>query len=348
MKMVNLFKSLELSSTMLLKQTAEDFRVEELPVFKLKEQALYAIYKLEKKNIGTEPAISILAKEWKLSRKYISYAGLKDKQAITSQYISILRGKKKNESFKDFSIIWQGYSEEPIALGNLKGNKFTIVVRDVTEEEESRFKKNSTCITKNKYIPNYFDEQRFSINNAEIGKRLIKKEFAKAVELILSHEAFEKSYEHDVKITWEQNKKNPIQALRNIPKKILSLYVNAYQSKLFNEALEIYVKTESKKIKLPMLGFGTVFKEKTQQQKLIKKCYEQIMDNEEITLRDFVVHSFPELSAFGDERDAFCKIDKLTFKELDDELHPAKKKILLTFALPKGSYATRVVKELFC
>ena len=83
--------------------------------------------------------------------------------------------------------------------------------------------------------------------------------------------------------------------------------------------------------KLPLIGFGT---EETTAVKAILK-------EESITLRDFIIPQIPELSSEGAERNAFevCS----DFRILSD----SKETIKVAFSLPKGAYATMLIRYLF-
>jgi tRNA pseudouridine13 synthase len=160
---------------MIIKQKTEDFKVKEVIDLEIKESGSYSYIILEKKNYNTLDAIKKLAKTLNLKEKNFGYAGNKDKKAITQQYVSILNLKKEkleNLKIKDIKIKFPGYGNKRICLGDLKGNEFKIIVRDVKKKPKSDF------------IENYFDEQRFSKNNVEIGKLIIKKQFKKACELL--------------------------------------------------------------------------------------------------------------------------------------------------------------------
>jgi tRNA(Glu) U13 pseudouridine synthase TruD len=63
--------------------------------------------------------------------------------------------------------------------------------------------------------------------------------------------------------------------------------------------------------------------------------------------RDFIIKPFPELSMEGDMREGFVDIGKLRFGEVEDDELIEGKKVTISFVLPKGSYATMVVKKLF-
>jgi tRNA pseudouridine13 synthase len=182
-------------------------------------------------------------------------------------------------------------------------------------------------------FPNYFDDQRFGKSNDEVGKALVKGDFAKACGLI--DDARMKEF-------LQGQPSNYVGALSLVPKKILTIYVHAYQSRLFNRVLERLVAEEGleplRQESLPLVGFGTED----------ASLYEDILAEEGITPRDFIIRQLPELSAEGGVRAAVVTVDDLWIGELeDDELNEGRKKVLLKFSLPKGSYATGVVKSLF-
>lgn len=341
----------------IIKQIPEDFLVKEVNDIKLDQNGNYSYFILKKKDYTTERAVSAIADYLKIDRKKIGYAGSKDKKALTEQMISIQRfNKTKNIKLKDIEFIYRGKGNERISLGDLKGNKFIIAVRNLDKKE---IKINS----KTQSIPNYFDEQRFSKNNYLIGKSILKKDFKKAVDLILEDSSEKTSgFEEDVKEHISRFPNDFIGAIKKIPKKTRMMYVHAFQSLIFNKTVSelimsetedykkvnysqgffVFPKNKIKNIKLPIVGFGTEFKDNKSREISLKHLKE-----EGIILRDFIVREMPEISSEGDERDMFVKVKKLTIKTKDDELNKNKKKCIISFILPKGSYATIVIKKIF-
>ncbi|NQU97886.1 tRNA pseudouridine(13) synthase TruD [Candidatus Woesearchaeota archaeon] len=315
---------------MILKQIPEDFIVKELSGYE-KEEGLYAIFILKKTNYTTEKAIQTVCNSLHIERKRAGYAGIKDKNAITSQYISIYKIKKeKVESLelKDIKFRFVSYSKKPISLGDLEGNTFEIIVRDLDKDAE---------INSYKKIKNFFDEQRFSENNVEIGKAILKKNFKKAVELILEGKG---DYEKRVKAFIDSNPNNYISALRKIPKKILLLFVHSFQSYVFNKTIKDIDNEEN--IKIPLVGFGTEYGSND-----IKRIIKSILVSNGITERDFIVNSIPELSCEGDERHLYIEPKNLKVEKLEiDELNKGRYKVKISFSLPKGAYATNLVKQI--
>lgn len=310
---------------MKIKHIPEDFIVEELYDFTPTEGP-YTYFLLKKRNYTTERAVQAVADALNVKRKLINYAGTKDKNAFTTQLCSVKgasESKLRKIKLKDIEVTPLGKGMERISLGQLRGNRFRITIRDA---------KNAPAAISS--IPNYFDDQRFSTNNHLVGRALVKKDFRKAAGL-LDEECIDKYL--------KAYPKNHIGALRTLPKKILSLFVHAYQSFLFNELLKEYISKSSKyhesdyvagklyfpktplpAIKLPLPGFGTDH---------------EILKKEGIGPRDFIFRQFPELSSEGDMRDAFVDIDDMDIEKEDDNM-------IVSFSLPKGSYATIVIKAL--
>src|SRR4051812_48716545 len=73
----------------LIKQHLEDFRVEEIPAYKPEGVGTHCYLKVEKRGFSTMAAADILAKALGRKNMDIGYAGLKDKQAITTQWFSV-------------------------------------------------------------------------------------------------------------------------------------------------------------------------------------------------------------------------------------------------------------------
>ena len=77
---------------MKLKCQPEDFRVEELPLVSSAATGRYAFYRLTKSNMGTIEAVEAICRHWNLAGRRVSYGGLKDRHAVTIQYLTIVDG----------------------------------------------------------------------------------------------------------------------------------------------------------------------------------------------------------------------------------------------------------------
>ena len=328
-----------------IKQIPQDFIVIEKTNQKF-QKGNYHYFKLTKTNFTTAQATSKIADILKIPLKSIGYAGTKDKKAITTQAISI----KTKRELKNFTInkpnlklIYLGTKNKPLSLGDLEGNHFEITIRNITNQPKNPISPI--------FIPNYFDKQRFSTNNKEIGEFIIKKDFKSAAKLLEANN-HPKLIQHLKKYPTDY-----VGAIMKINKRILLLYIHSYQSFLFNELLSQYIIQHLKKYITKTFSFGKLafpLEKISKQRKLpiigfnTKPSCSKILKKHKISKRDFIIKQLPLLSQQGDMRNAFIEVKNLKFFKLKkDELNKNKKKITISFTLQKGSYATMVIKYLF-
>ncbi len=232
-----------------IKQIPEDFIVKEINEVHIDGNGAYSYFLLKKRNYDTIKAIQSIAKKSGINEKSIGFAGNKDRNAITEQIISIKNGKKDFENIiiKDIELKYLGKGNEEIYIGSLKGNGFAITIRNLTKKEISRIEEKPKHGI---FMPNYFGPQRFSSNNALIGKSIIKNNFREAADLIVKSNS---EYNKKINNHLQKQKNDFIGALKIIPFKLLKLYIHSYQSLLFNKTLEQYIKTIQNQQKLKTL-----------------------------------------------------------------------------------------------
>jgi tRNA pseudouridine13 synthase len=329
-----------------IKQIPQDFIVIENAKHELNDKGSYSLIKVNKTNYTTPKTAKLLSNYFNVELKKIGFAGNKDKVAKTSQYMSIegnIKNKIQNFDIDEIQIEYLGQISERINLGNLDSNSFILTIRNL--EKNSISKKEILHLAKN--IPNYYGEQRFSNNNKDTGKAIIKNDFKKAIELILENNGYE---EKIIKEYLEKEQNNYIGAYQTLSKKSQKFFIHAYQSYLWNIFVKKYleIKTELNKLKnieIPILGFDT---ELDEYNKEIEEIYDDLMIDEEISQRDFIVRKIPYLSSEGTTRNLFIDIKDFNVIEIaNDELNDNKEKIILEFTLSKGSYATTVIEHIF-
>ncbi len=143
------------------KPTREDFIVDEIPLYEAGKSGNYIHLHIKKVDMSTLEMIAVLEEQTKFHN--ISYAGLKDKYATTTQYISMPASFEKFfRKFKhpQIQILDSFLSREKLNIGDLKGNRFKIRLRDVTPAAAEKLDKVLTQIIR-QGIPNYFGYQRF-------------------------------------------------------------------------------------------------------------------------------------------------------------------------------------------
>lgn len=328
-----------------LKQLPEDFIVREISDAHSDFNGQYAYYILKKTGYTTIDAVIALSKKINIPLKNFGFAGNKDKNAVTEQKISIFRGRRGFESIrlKDIGLKYVSNGKEPVSLGDLEGNEFTITVRNLSIRE---IKKIQDKENKKINVPNLYGPQRFSKNNAIVGKAIVKRDFKIAVELVLKNCG---TAEEEIRQYLTENKSNYIGALRLIPLKTRKLFIHSYQSFLFNKIIDGYLKNNNKNsaesIKIPLIGFNLELS--SIKNIKIKKIFRKILEEEKLNPRDFITSQIPELASEGGFRKLFFELKFKILETGKDELSKNKQKIKINFTLPKSCYATVALESLF-
>src|SRR3989344_4557314 len=318
-----------------IKQLPEDFIVKEISEVDTHQTGFYAYFLLKKENYSTMGALEVLSEKTNILLKNFGFAGNKDKVAVTEQKISVYRGSRGIENFQSngIELKYLGNGKNPISLGDLKGNEFTITIRNLDDENIKKIQK---CENKKVLVPNLFGPQRFSKN----------KHFKKAAELILENKG---GVEKRIGEYLGNSRNNFIGALRLIPLKTRKLFIHAYQSSLFNKTIEEYLlkyENNAKNIEVPVIGFGFGINEVENDE--LKKIIKNMIDEEKINPRDFIISQMPELTSEGGYRNLFFEVGDLKILEIEeDELDDGMKKIKINFSLPKSCYATTLIDFIF-
>lgn len=141
------------------KSLPEDFRVEELAE-PLPEGGAFALYRLSKRGLGTPEVIDALLRRWKIPHRQVSFGGLKDRHAITAQWVTIRNGPRRNLKQTNFELAYQGQVARPFEPKDIRANAFQITLRNLSEDDAARAQAAIPVVQRNG-LPNYFDQQRF-------------------------------------------------------------------------------------------------------------------------------------------------------------------------------------------
>ena len=247
-----------------IKVFPEDFVVIEEPLPQIFEGKKHAIFLLKKRNWDTMAVIKEVAKRAGISHREIGFAGTKDRHAVTYQYISVpAEAKEKVESvqIRDVELRFISYGRF-IKLGHLLGNRFRIIVRDVSEDAFERAKEIIRELREKGGFPNYFGYQRFGekrVVNHLIGKLLLQGKFEEAAKIFLGYadgsmegdearknfwetgdvgralEEFPRflRYERTLLYTYRKTRSWK-KAFLSLPLPIMRIFIHSYQSYLFN------------------------------------------------------------------------------------------------------------------
>jgi len=336
-------------------QTIERFFVEEIPLFKFADKGSNLILKIKKTDMSTFKLITVIAKATKLEQRDIGYAGLKDKNATTIQYISIPKQYErdviKNLTTEKIEILEKKYSKFPIKVGQLKGNRFSIILHDVTSESKKQIEEVALDMVK-KGIPNYFGYQRFGEDSKsyEQGKEIAhsgkKLKGAKEKLLVSAYQSFLYnswlSERINISKTIDKNSVADASKILEYPLELVNLlakqphffklfigddmqnypYGKSYPLQDFKRASKDFVAQKSSPTGL-LVGFK------------VKRALSDAGQLEE-------PFDDKELYALkGDRRYAWIFPQELSFKYSE-----AQKQLTINFYLPKGSYATTFLEEI--
>ncbi len=160
-------------------QTKEDFIVDENPR-SFTEKGNFLILRVQKIEMTTWDMVAAFAKFLNIPAEKIGYAGLKDKHATTTQFISIeAKYEKALKKFKHpgIKILKLTRDKYSIRMGDLRGNHFSINLFGVSPIEAGQIEKRALKIAKNG-LPNYFGYQRFGRdeNSIEQAREMISGE----------------------------------------------------------------------------------------------------------------------------------------------------------------------------
>ncbi len=298
-----------------------------------KVKGKYFLYVMKKRNMTTHAALSMIAKNLGIKKESIGYAGLKDRFAVTTQYVTIKNTDKGPDleelNLGNVQLFKVGNTDKQIEVGNLTGNHFVITLRKKHVRNLQNVKK-----INQKGFPNYFGEQRFGNkgNNHVIGKFLLKRKFKEALKLI------------------NENSKENLRNIQSVEKTELKFFIHAYQSWIFNAVLKECIRKKLPVKRLPVIGNSTVLGKNKADRILL-----EILEKDGVKSNDFKIHEL-RLTCNGAQRAAFVKtgikfniLKKRGF--LESRRSFASPKIIddyfqLYFTLPKGSYATVVLAEL--
>ena len=368
-----------------IKKYPEDFQVEE--VIDIKD-GKYLVFKVKKINRDTLDVIHDIARNTGIPFGKFGYAGLKDRHAVTIQSFSVDRIYEetlKTIELKDVEL--SDFSKgQKIDIGDLVGNKFNILVRDIPENSEEIIKSNIKQIEENSGFPNLFGEQRFG-GNEEVGRLILKGEFKEAVEKLLLKDNLSEDLTDLIKEGKYREALELYPKLRNekqildylskspdyakafivLPPSVSSLFVHAYQSKIFNEVVlerikeaplnepELgdlvsmekqgnYYRTQVTKSNLmrvkegikkgeinviaPLIGYSSLIPKS-----LLGKLSIELIEKDEITKESFHVKEAPFLASNGAYRNILGSYKDIYYNIEEDGAR-------FKFFLYKGEYAT--------
>lgn len=378
---------------MKLKTTPNDFVVTE----KNHRQATkgpFALYRLAKRSIGTLEAIGQVSRTWNLGPSQVAHAGLKDRHAATSQFLTIRNGPRSGCEGKLWNLAYIGQTASQMTAADIEGNAFEITVRNLTQWQSQQAVASLQIIGEVGY-PNYFDDQRFGSVTATgryAAERWCKKDYATALWLTLaeynSHD--DKDERHAKQILrahwgdWDEAKAqlpkshrrsvvtylcdhpmNFRKAFALVNSDLRGLLLSAFQSAVWNQMLKTaidiqLVKSDAEFRTIDVRGCELPVSESKLHgippELSLPSGRKGTMDEASICLGDLALAdfhmttaemklSFPRDRWFSrGPRATMIRPRDVTVEEAPDDMNQGRRKVMLIFELPRGCYATMLLK----
>jgi len=166
-----------------IRAAPDDFRVEEVPAYLPQGSGSHLYLLVEKRDLTTRDLVAALVAEG-LQESQVGVAGLKDKSAVTVQWLSLPRrfesAAEALQALPGVRVLERAYHRNKLGIGHLRGNRFVVTVRDVDgggAEAERRAREVLAALAR-AGVPNYFGPQRFGRfgTNAVDGLRVLRGE----------------------------------------------------------------------------------------------------------------------------------------------------------------------------
>lgn len=383
----------------------------------------YLLCVLSKRNWDTFMALRNVAQQLGINTTQIQIAGIKDAKAVTAQYFTIEEvaiDDVQKLRLKDIEVRPIGYLRTELSSYYLFGNSFQVRIKNVKHPKtviEKRTAKIMEELQGLGGIPNFFGHQRFGTTRSIthlVGKSFVKGNLKRAAMLFLAKSS---PYEHpasrqarqelqatqDFKQALEsyprqlryermmlrslaENPRDFAAAFRRLPTKLLELFVQAYQSYLFNRFLSSRIKdglplnaaevgdyvvnVEKSGVPLPTMHRttssetlaeinGAVRNGKVRlaipligfrqhaSQGVQGEIESKILEEEGVSPGDFKVSAMQEMGSRGELRAITTPLLDFTSNDVSDDAgDPQNRTIKVDFTLYRGSYATIVLREL--
>ena len=252
-----------------IKSQPGDFVVEEIPLYEPKGEGEHLYLRIEKTNVSHGELMSCLRRQFGVKEVDIGYAGMKDKAAVTTQTISIHLPHGDPPSVENYheriNVLWARRHTNKIRRGHLRGNRFSIRIRDVNPLNVTVVKR---CLDQLQQagMPNYFGVQRFGYrcNNQILGAAIVREDWQSLLDELLGaagavfpeyqrerRELYDQGQYAEAARQWTAANRNELIAIRTLRdgKSLhgvchsfgptpLSFWISALQSAVFNRVLD--------------------------------------------------------------------------------------------------------------
>ncbi len=349
-KGTKILKGLHSLENPILKKSPHDFLVSEsliLPPCPNVEDARYSYLKMTKSGFTTFQAVEVISRYFNLTHNQISFAGLKDEDAVTEQMIAIegrvspaslilFNGKYTDGAQEFIRLSPCAVGDERIRIGELNGNGFRIVVRNLSPQFIER------CPIARRFMfhfINYYDTQRFGVVHGAkvshlIGEALLRNDYETALKILRqagtpeAHAALEFGGE-------------PEMFFHSLDPRLASFFKGSYTSHLWNKTLARVVRQVCGHESYMLEHDGIPFLLTSEQSLVLSVLRRQrVLDHTKFYDGKDGCKGAPEPRPTVVQTQIRCNSIE------EDDLHHGVFKCQFSFFLPSGCYATMCIKQL--
>ena len=161
-----------------LRATADDFFVDEIPAYAATGQGEHVFAHIEKRGLTTPAAVTAIARALGVRDRDIGVAGMKDRHAVTRQWLSLPPPTDPERvralALPDITVLEATRHPHKLRTGHVRANRFRLVVKDATDAGAARAILDA--LARAPGAPNYYGEQRFGRDgdNAARGREILQ------------------------------------------------------------------------------------------------------------------------------------------------------------------------------
>ncbi|MNM71222.1 tRNA pseudouridine synthase D [compost metagenome] len=157
--------------TAAIRSVPEDFQVDELPAFEATGEGEHLLLDIRKRGANTVAIAKRLAQWAGVPEMGVSYAGQKDRHAVTTQRFSVHLPKRVAPDLamlesEEMQVLASTWHNRKLQRGALAGNRFKLVLRDVQGDQDAIAERLQTIAARG--LPNWFGEQRFGRDGGNV------------------------------------------------------------------------------------------------------------------------------------------------------------------------------------
>lgn len=313
----------------------EDFCVEELPAYLPSGSGEHVYVELRKRRLSTQDLVRRVAEAAQVDARDIGYAGLKDKHAVTTQWLSLPSRSRPVAEWtlpSGIEIVRESRHNNKLRTGHLRGNRFRITLKGTAEDALGRAEVIIAELA-SRGVPNYFGAQRFGRGGENLSR---------ATDFLVGG------------------------GRTRLPPFLLKLYPSVFQSEVFNRYLTLRREASLDRVfageVVRLDGSSANFVVEEPEKETPRLAAREVhltgpmlgpkMRPASGFVQELETQAFAALGVAPAALEVLGRFapgarrDLLVFPERPRVVAPAPGELVLEFGLPAGSYATVLVREL--